>query len=259
MTASSPPASHEVAVETSEVRFGTTRIVYDVRRSARRKKTVAVAVEPDGAVHVKAPVATPRAKLDEIVHKKARWILARRRRQEELPAPPDPRELVSGESYLYLGRQYRLRVRPVATGDGATTVRCERGWLVVELPVGLDPAERTERVRSGLVDWYRDHAARRLPERVRQWAPVVGVEPAGVLIREPKKRWASCDARGNLRFNWRIIQAPRRLVDYVVVHELVHLVYPDHDRDYWALLGRAMPDYERRREALRRLGRRLEW
>ena len=69
------------------------------------------------------------------------------------------------------------------------------------------------------------------------------------LLRRPR----------DLRFNWRIIQAPRRLVDYVVGHELVHLVHPDHDREFWALLGRAMPDYEKRREALRHLGRRLEW
>ncbi len=165
--------------------------------------------------------------------------------------------MVSGESFLYLGRQYRLKVRP---GEGAETqVRCERGWLAVDVERDLPAAERAERVRTGLVEWYREHAARRLPERVDEWAPRVGVEPAGVLIREPRKRWASCDARGHLRFNWRLIQAPRRLVDYVVVHELVHLVHPDHDRDFWALVGRAMPDYEARREALRRLGRRLEW
>lgn len=240
-----------------EVRFGTTRIAYGVERSARRKKTVAVAVEPGGQVVVKAPVSTEPAKLDEIVRRKARWILERRKRQEELRPWPGEREHVSGESFLYLGRQYRLKVRP---GRGAATrVRCERGWLVVDVEPGLGGSERAARVRAGLVEWYREHAARRLPERVAEWAPVVGVAPAGVLIREPRKRWASCDARGNLRFNWRLIQAPRRLVDYVVVHELAHLVHPGHGRDFWALVGRVMPDYEARREELRRLGRRLEW
>ncbi|MCP4572515.1 MAG: M48 family metallopeptidase [bacterium] len=245
-----------MATETSEVRFGTSRIVYGVRRSARRKKTVAVAVEPDGAVRVTAPVDTARGRLDEIVHKKARWILERRRRQDDLLPSPGRRELVSGESFLYLGRQYRLKVCPA---DAGAAVRLERGWLVASVPRGLAVGERAQEVRARLIAWYRGHAARRLPERVRALAPAVGVEPAGVLIREPRKRWGSCDARGNLRLNWRIVQAPRRLVDYVVVHELVHLLYPVHDRDFWALLGRTMPDYEQRREELRRLGKRLLW
>lgn len=243
--------------ETSAILYGKTRIAYGVRRSARRKKTVAVAVEPDGAVCVTAPMATPPAELDAIVHRKASWILERRRRQAGLEPAAARREAVSGEGFLYLGRHYRLRVLPV-DGDPAP-VRLERGWLVAEVEAGLAETERAARVRDGLVAWYREHASRRLAERVRAWAPVVGVEPAGVLVREPRKRWASCDARGNLRFNWRIIQAPRRLVDYVVVHELAHLIHPDHGREFWALLGRAMPDYEERREALRRLGRRLEW
>ena len=80
-----------------------------------------------------------------------------------------------------------------------------------------------------------------------------------MLIREQAKRWASCDAAGALRFNWRIIQAPRRLVEYVVAHELVHLVHADHTAAFWARLGQAMPDYEGRKEALRKLGPQLWW
>jgi len=92
----------------------------------------------------------------------------------------------------------------------------------------------------------------RLPERVVTWAGRLGVDhTGGVLVRSQQRRWASCDAAGALRFNWRIIQAPVRLVDYVVAHELVHLVHRDHTQDFWRCLGRAMADYE--------LGPRLEW
>jgi predicted metal-dependent hydrolase len=110
-----------------------------------------------------------------------------------------------------------------------------------------------------LVAWYRDRAAVRAPARVAAWAAKLRLQPSSVLIREPKKRWGSADASGNLRVNWRIIQAPPRLVDYVVAHELVHLAHPDHTRDFWPTLGRAMPDYEVRREALRRLGPQVVW
>lgn len=246
------------ALESSEVLFGTTRIAYAVERSARRRKTVAVAVEPDGRVRVRAPLHAPAAEIDAIVRKKARWIVERRRRQEELPPSPGRREWVSGETFLYLGRQYRLKVRPASSGGGEP-VRLRGGWLEVTVDASLTAPARASAVRSSLVGWYRAHAARRLPERVEELKPRVGVEPSGVLVREPRRRWGSCDARGTLRFNWRIVQAPRRLIDYVVVHELVHLVHPEHSREFWAALGTAMPDYEARRESLRRLGRRLVW
>jgi len=86
-----------------------------------------------------------------------------------------------------------------------------------------------------------------------------GVPEPGVVIRDQQRRWGSCDRRGTLRVNWRIVQAPMRLVDYVVAHELAHLRHQDHSKAFWALLGRAMPDYEPRREALRRMGAKLGW
>ena len=107
--------------------------------------------------------------------------------------------------------------------------------------------------------WYRAHAAVRLPERVEPWRARLGLAPAGVLIRAQEKRWASCDVTGVLRFNWRIVQAPVSLIDYVVAHELVHRLHRHHTPDFWATLGRVLPDYEDRREALRRMGERLVW
>jgi hypothetical protein len=80
-----------------------------------------------------------------------------------------------------------------------------------------------------------------------------------VLVRDQRKRWGSADSAGNVRFNWRVIQAPMRLVDYVVAHELVHLRHPEHNRDFWAVLGSVMSDYEERRERLRQLGRVMTW
>lgn len=228
------------------VQFGTTSIVYEVRRG-KRLKTVAIAVEPNGVVVLRAPSNTPMTKLDDIVHRKARWIVERLKRTSDWPQPLTKRQFVSGETFLYLGRQYRLKVQ---RGSGA--VRLERGYLVAQVP-------HPSKVRDALVAWYRARAADRLPEMVAQWAPVVGVGVPNVLIREPRKRWGSCDAHGVLRFNWRIVQAPRRLVEYVVVHELVHLVQLDHTTAFWAQLGRALPDYDRRRQVLNWTGTHLIW
>jgi predicted metal-dependent hydrolase len=241
--------------ERSEVRFGTTTIPYVVIRG-RRRKTVAVAVDPRGRVELRAPADTPLERLDRIVHRKAAWIVERVRRSRDLPPPPSPRELVSGETLLYLGRQMRLKVE---NGDGAHGPRLIAGRLVVTAEAVLPPAERAARVRRQLVAWYRRHAEERIPERVEIWRQRTGLEPAGVLIRSQASRWGSCDAKGVLRFNWRIVQAPVRLVDYVAAHELAHLLHPGHTPDFWAALGRILPDYEARRGDLRRLGDRLVW
>ena len=237
-------------VERSEVQCGRTTIPYAIRRSARRG-TVSVAVEPSGEVLLTAPASTPVERLDRVVHQKARWIVARRREVAGPRLVPTAREFVSGESFLYLGRQYRLLVR-----NGPTAVRLHRGRLEVHEP---DGNRRGQRVRAALVRWNRDQAERRLPERVARWAKKVGVPAPKVLVREQQKRWGSCDAAGAVRFNWRIIQAPMSLVDYVVVHELVHLRHRDHDAAYWQALGRVMPDYEARRRALKRWGGQAQW
>lgn len=236
------------------MRFGNTAIEYTIQRG-RRKKTVAIAVDPVDGVNVRAPEHTPVARLDVIVHRKAKWILDRRRRHEDLLPHATPREFVSGESFLYLGRQYRLKLdRRVAQPENG--VRLISGRLHV--PVARTNPNASE-VREQLVRWYRERAGRRLPERAAAWAERIGVEPATVLIRDQRKRWGSADSAGAVRFNWRVIQAPLRLVDYVVAHELVHLRYPDHTRAFWAALGEYMSDYEERREALRRLGHSIVW
>jgi predicted metal-dependent hydrolase len=240
-------------MERSLVQYGTTAIPYAIQRSNRRK-TVSIAIDPDRGVIVTAPTAAPIAKLDDVVHRKAAWVVERLRRHSSSPPPPPEKEFVSGASFLYLGRQYRLKVQPGAVER--PDVRLLRGWLTVTLPDGRDGPSS---VGKALVEWYRKHAGERVPERASQWAGKVGVAVPQVLVRDQRKRWASCDKAGVLRVNWRIIQAPMRLVDYVVAHELVHLVHPDHTPEFWARLGRAMPDYEGRRERLRQVGRGYEW
>lgn len=232
-------------MEQSEVQYGTTPIAYTVIRG-RRKKTVAIAVDSSGVL-LRAPAGVPLKKLDEIVLKKARWITQKKQRQSDLPPAPDQREFVSGETFLYLGRQYRLKV--IKHGEDTKLIG---GWLVV-------PGDQAEEVRRQLVNWYKRRAVERIPERVAIWSKRLGEEPADVLIRDQQKRWGSCTTKGVIRINWRIIQAPLRVVDYVVVHELVHLRRQHHTRAFWADIGRVMNDYDARREKLRRLGRVAVW
>ena len=241
-----------IAPETSTIAWGGRELPYTIRRSARRKKTVAVTVDPAGSVLVVAPERLATTRLDAIVVRKAAWIAQRLRGLEANGPAPAPREFVSGESVLYLGRHYRLKVHPDETGKA----RLRGGWLHVPAPSG---AQRTAHVRAALVSWFRRHAVVRLPERVEAWRAKAGVAPPRVVVADQRKRWGSCDQRGTIRLTRRIIQAPMRLVDYVVVHELMHLRHRGHGRDYWQAVGRVMPDYDRRRDDLRRCSGGLAW
>jgi hypothetical protein len=253
--------SARAGATTSRVMFGTTAIEYAIGRSAR-KKTVAIAVAaaaPTGRdtgrlpVQVRAPIDTPVATLDAIVLRKAAWIVDKLRRLEDLPPPPSPRRFESGETFLYAGRQYRLK-RTRSDGE----VCLLGGYLIL-------PSEREKTTQSAatrreaLVRWYKARAAERVQARVPTWAAKLGATPRQIWIRDPKSRWGSADRDGNLRFNWRIVQAPTALLDYVIAHELAHLLHPDHTPAFWSALGQAMPDYEARREKLRRLGPKLVW
>jgi predicted metal-dependent hydrolase len=231
-----------VSRERAEVRYGHTPLRYAIRRSPRRG-TVSIVVSPQQGVVLQAPVSATRERLAEVVRLKAPWILRQLRRQHGL-GQVAAKEFVSGETFLYLGRQYRLRV--VAK---SSEVKLKGAWL-------LAPRKR---LRPEIVAWYRRHAQERLPDRVTHWAACLQLPAPHVLVREQAMRWGSCDSQSNLRLNWRIIQAPMALIDYVIAHELVHLRHRNHDAIFWRELGRAMPDYEQRRIALRLRGSALEW
>jgi predicted metal-dependent hydrolase len=239
-------------VERSTVTWGTTTIPYEVRRSTRRG-TVSLLIDPERGLVVTAPDGTPILRLDAVVKSKARWIVERLQQNHRPPTPPS-KEFVSGEGFLYLGRQYRLRV----TRGAPEALSLHRGWLDLPIPKVIGPAHRQAYTRAALIDWYVGLARERLPVWAEAWAARMGVRFKKAIVTNQAKRWGSC-SQGVVRINWRIIQALRPLFDYVLAHELVHLQHDDHGRAFWQTLGRAMPDYDARKARLRDLGPALVW
>lgn len=240
--------------ERSSVIFGTTKIDYTIRRTAR-VKTVSVAVDPEDGVVLTAPRGAGSDRLDGIVRAKATWILPQLRRASDRPPPMAEREFVSGETFLYAGRQHTLRV--IVGGDEGASL--DHGRLVVRVARGVRASQRSTVVRRLLVDWYRARADERVRELVVDWAKRARVAPSKVSIVEQRRRWGSCSSAGDVRLNWRVVGANRRTLEYVIAHELTHLRHPDHTAAFWRALGAAMPDYERRRAQLRDVGPRLVW
>ena len=205
-----------------------------------------------GRVVVTAPEATSPSRLREIVRRRAPWIL--RHARDPVSPPPAPKRFVSGETLPYLGRNARLIVE---TADRrACSIRFDRWTLRVSVPSGLAETERTSRIERAVTAWYRERAAERLPATIAKWAPRLGLPlPRSHLIRDQRRRWASCASDGTLRFNWRVMMLPPPLIEYVVAHELTHLRIKSHSKAFWTHLTEAMPDAPDRRRRLRETGR----
>lgn len=232
------------------IRFGDTTINYEVRRSARRKKTVEITVNGSGVL-VLAPATTPDRELQAIVHKKAAWIL-HHSTQATLTAAP--RQFISGETLPYLGRNLRLVVNN-STEVRTPQVRFDHWRFHVEVPLNLIGPERPERIRLAFIKWYRTRAADHLPHRIDRWLPrfPTQIQPK-ILIRDQRLRWASCSPDGTMRFNWRVTMLKPALIDYIIVHELAHLTINNHSTPFWNLVTETMPDAQTRRQHLKEAG-----
>lgn len=241
--------------ELQHIRIGETTLAYRVVRSRRRHKTVQITVDPVDGVWVAAPASATPERLEEILRRRAPWIIKRVEESRNGHVPTVPRQFVSGESLKYLGRQARLKVAEVK-GLRSPEVRLLPGRFEVKVRAGLAQDERRQQIARALERWYRDHAAKRIVQRVATLGERLGVKPTDVLVRHQEARWGSCSSQGVLRFNWRIVMAPIALVDYVVAHELCHLLHPNHKPAFWTRLATLIPDYELRKQRLRAEGAR---
>ena len=224
------------------------RIPYSIRRHGRRIFP-GVNVLPGGKVEVLAPPDFNRDAAEALVAEEAAWIV---QRHEGVVCgyTAAPYEFVTGESITYLGRSYRLKVVPGEAGELKLRYGC------LEVPVRK---ETRQAVRGALVSWFRGKAEERLPGGVEAWHEAVGVAMPPVVVANQRKRLASCDRDGTMHLNWRVIQLPPWLTDYVVVRQLVHLRDPRQGHDFWQALERVMPDCRFCREALQREEPGLFW
>lgn len=229
------------------VSYGQNKIQYSL--VYRRRTTLEIAVEPDMSIKVVAPIGTPPSDIDKKVHKRAGWILRQQKYFRQFEPRRTVRRYVSGETHLYLGRQYRLRVeRHTQAG-----VKLKRGFIHVQSHAPGKPE-----VTRGLVDaWYRERAhikfRERLEESLKRFPAPENARPIALVVRALKQRWGSMTPSRRLMLNLRLIESPVDAIDYVITHELCHVQYPHHGAAFFSLLDRVMPDWKRRKERLERL------
>ncbi len=231
----------------SRIQFGDTTITYEVTRSERRKKTISTMVSLD-RVRVLAPTHTSDGELEDLIRKQAPRILDRRKKLKRRPAP---KKFLTGETLPYLGLDVPLTVDTYQSLR--PWVRYDQGRFLVDAPPGLGEDAHRELIRITFMEWYRARAAEYLSERVEYWRPLAGngIENR-ILIGDQRRRWASCASDGTLRFNWRIMMLDPSLIDYLVVHELTHLIVMNHSALFWDLVSDFIPDVKDRRQRLRK-------
>ena len=189
-------------------------------------------VTHDAQLVVRAPQSMSGETVHQLVRQKLPWILRKQRFAREHYLPAIPKTFVSGEKFLYLGDTYELFVAPGAYGP---LVFNEKGFF---LPEGCRPLAQWL-----FRDWYREQATEFLSARIRHYAGMTGARYSRIGISNARGRWGSCSSRGVLTFSWRLMMAPRDVVDYVVVHEVVHLEELNHAKRFWRKVKALAPDY----------------
>jgi predicted metal-dependent hydrolase len=185
-----------------------------------------------------------------IIQKKARWILEKQEQMERKRDSNPAKEFVSGESFPYLGRHYRLKVIK-SSKDVERKCRLVNGRILVEVNENRGEEGKKVTVKRNLINWYLEHAKEKIGERIGRFGQQIGRWPANIEIKNQERRWGSCSPNGSIRFNWKIIMAPISVLDYVIVHELCHLIYSHHSTQFWQKVQSIIPDYRRRRDWLK--------
>jgi len=229
-----------------QVEYGTHLI--PVRVFFEPRNQLAITVRPDMQIEARAPINSKMQQVKDKLNQKAGWMWRQLDYFEQFQPMQPPREYVGGETHVYLGRQYRLKINK----SNQERVRLFGKFFEVDTAFPDDSGK----VKALMVGWYRDHAKGLIRRRIEIYLPDVqryGAKKPIVRVRKMKRRWGSYTTSGTLLFNLELVKAPIHCVDYVLVHELCHLVHPNHSPDFYQLLGMLMPDWPERKERLEKV------
>jgi predicted metal-dependent hydrolase len=220
--------------------YGTERIEFEV--IYRKRKTLSIKIEPPGIITVVAPEKTKDSVIIDIVKDKGSWIVKKLSEVKEKECLKRVHEYLNGEDFLYLGLDYALQIII------DKTVRKPHLWLEEDLLYITIGENNPDKIK----------ALEKLLERINHYEAYFKVKPAKVTVKEQHKRWGSCNSKRELFFNWKIIMAPIYIIDYIVVHEMSHMIHLNHSKDYWDFVAAILPDHKERRAWLKQNGSALD-
>lgn len=218
---------------------------YSIKRSKR--KTLSIIVESDCSVNVLAPDKMTDEEIQSTVLNKEFWIYKQLAEFKILNQSKIHREFVNGEGFMYLGRSYKLKI----VEEQDVSLKLKNGYFNLKRS-SLDKAQ------DAFKDFYRKKGAERISKRIDKYANKLGVNVNKIKVMELQSRWGSCGKNNTLYFNWKCVMAPYSVIDYLVVHELVHMIYPNHSDEFWNQVDKVLPEYRKSLEWLRKNGASLD-
>lgn len=226
-----------------EAHYGSRTIQFRLER--RKVKSLAIRVHPAGLVEVVAPLDADADEVRRRVGRKGRWVIRQQRAFAQMLGLPSGRKSRSGESIRYLGRQYRLRIQQ---GD-KEAIRLTRGCLEVV----VRPHDHSDKPARLIASWWAERAKQKLDQRFRRCAKHVegfGIKSGPFSLRRMARRWGSCTKGGRVLLNPALVAAPVDCIDYVIIHELCHLLCHHHRPEFYKLMSQILPDWKRRKKKL---------
>lgn len=211
-----------------------------------KRKTATISVERDRKIIVRVPEGLSNEKVNEIVLSKEKWILEKLKHNQKYNPNPSSKEFVSGETLIYLGRNFQLQIVEYPIND----VLFDRRFIISK--------NNQSNANKLFKQWYKKKAIEIIKPFAKKYAQHLGVKFQEIKISEMKYRWGSCTPSGNLLFNWRLIKAPMYVLEYVIVHELAHLIEHNHSKDFWNIVSVQLPNYQKAKDWLKLNGEVLE-
>jgi predicted metal-dependent hydrolase len=227
------------------LQIGQTSIPYTVRYS-KRTKNQRIVVTPE-AVEVVAPPDTPSEKITAFLDSKRRWLFNAVEDCRPKHPPEIPQRYVSGAKVMYRGRHLMLQVE---SADVEQVVISCKSRFYIQVPQQLSKDEQEDAIEQALIAWKRDRAWQDIQHFAKVYARKLGVKLPDVKLSEQKRVWGTCGKDGVIRINWQLIHAPLAVLEYVVAHEVVHLLHRHHGDAFWEALGSIMPDWRERKATL---------
>lgn len=220
----------------------------DYRLVRSNRRTLGIEITPQAGVIIRAPKRMPLWSIQDILKRKRVWIEQKRQFIRQRCPPSSDKKFVPGERFLYLGQEY-----PLIVNNASTVPFLFDGSSFILSPIGI------MRARTRFIAWYIQQARTLLLQRTEYFSPVLGVTYNRIKITGARKRLGSCNAEGNMTFSWRLMLAPMKVVDYLVVHELSHLKELNHSQKFWETVARVLPDCRETRLWLRRNHYTVSW
>lgn len=242
-SASKLPSPMKIKNSHRILNYGSRRIKYQLIRAARKR--LRIVVLPNLKVKVYVPDSISDDDIIPSIKKKAHWISKQLDHFDKYHPLPTLRKYISGETFIYLGRQYRLKVEK----RSEKVVKLQGKYLHVSTP---DKSNNID-VRKLVDNWYRTRANdifHRYMQKCYNVASRHGIPEAKIVIRKMRTRWGSCSSRGKITLNIKLVQTPIHCIEYVIMHELCHLKYHNHSKQFYRLLSRCMPDWKRKKSAI---------